>query len=242
MSNDVRSDWVALAKTGCVSCNGTGLCDDDMCSCVDRKVFRIVLAKIRTIAVGAHLIRPLALVAASRPYGQQGHGRRNEEFTADVYLTAKRTLTDPIEWDLFRFHYMLGADWRACCPKLGNMDRGTFWHCAYRVEEKLGKMWRELQPFPLYPVDEYFRGATREADIRPLAIRVPRPEHGPLRPPWTSKVDPYEAAKEDIRARYSQGQTSLKAIADDLNQCGVRPLRAGAWRSEEHTSELQSLR
>ena len=49
--------------------------------------------------------------------------------------TTYRTL-DPQEWDVFRFHFMLGADWRLCCRRL-DMDRGRFFHAIYRIEQKL---------------------------------------------------------------------------------------------------------
>ena len=42
------------------------------------------------------------------------------------------------------------------------MDRGTFFHEIYRITERLGRVFRELQPYPLFPLDEYFHGTTRE--------------------------------------------------------------------------------
>ena len=79
---------------------------------------------------------------------------KDEEYVADFYLVSKRTL-EPEEWDVFRFHYLLGADWRLCSARLG-MDRGTFYHAIYRIEEKLGRTFRDLQPYPLYPLQSYF--------------------------------------------------------------------------------------
>ena len=38
------------------------------------------------------------------------------------------------------------------------MDRGNFFHAVYRVKQKLGKVFRELQPYGLYPLNEYFHG------------------------------------------------------------------------------------
>ncbi len=63
---------------------------------------------------------------------------------------------------MFRYHFLLGADWKLCCRKL-NMDRGTFFHEIYRIEQKLGKVFRELKPHALFPVDEYFNSTGREA-------------------------------------------------------------------------------
>lgn len=86
-------------------------------------------------------------------------GRKDEEYIADFSLIAKRHLT-PAEHQLFRYHFLLGADWKLCTRRLG-MDRGNFFHAVYRIEQKLGRVFRELQPYPLYPLDDYFHGPSR---------------------------------------------------------------------------------
>ena len=60
------------------------------------------------------------------------------------------------EHRLFRYHFLLGADWTLCTRKLG-MSRGNFFHAVYRIEQKLGRVFRELQPYPLFPLDDYFQ-------------------------------------------------------------------------------------
>jgi len=66
----------------------------------------------------------------------------------------RRALNDA-EYRIFRFHYLLGADWKMCCRRL-EMDRGSFFHEIYRLEQRLGRIFADLEPFPLYPLDEYF--------------------------------------------------------------------------------------
>jgi hypothetical protein len=83
-------------------------------------------------------------------------GLKDEEYTADFCLVSRRTL-DEHEYRIFKFHFLLGADWRLCCRKL-NMDRGTFFHDLYRIQQKLGRTFRELEPHALFPIDEYFSG------------------------------------------------------------------------------------
>ena len=98
-------------------------------------------------------------------------GRKDEEFVADFLLTTKRTL-NRAEHQLFRFHYLLGADWRLCCKRL-KVEKGPFFHAVYRVEQKLGRVFRELQPYPLYPLDEYFNGVTLEHKaLRAVSQRI----------------------------------------------------------------------
>ena len=49
------------------------------------------------------------------------------------------------------------------------MDRGNFFHEVYRIEHRLGRVFATLQPYPLYPLTEYFGGViSRER----LAVRL----------------------------------------------------------------------
>ena len=103
-------------------------------------------------------------------------GRKDEEFIADFSLVARRALSED-EYRLFRYHFLLGADWKLCTRKLG-MDRGNFFHSVYRIEQKLGRLFRELQPYPLFPLDDYFHGPSR---IAPAFSPVARRD-APVRP------------------------------------------------------------
>lgn len=109
-------------------------------------------------------------------------GMKNEEFMADFCKVAERNL-DEMQYRIFRFHFLLGADWKLCCRRLG-MDRGNFFHEVYRIQQKLGRVFRELQPFALFPLDEYFGGTVRSGPIKGNLLRMPSPgKHKPLVPP-----------------------------------------------------------
>jgi hypothetical protein len=103
---------------------------------------------------------------------KQSWGRKDEEYIADFCLISRRTL-DEIEYKIFKFHFLLGADWRLCCRRLG-MDRGNFFHSIYRIQQKLGRVFRELEPYSLFPLDEYFHGVSR--NVGPL---YPGPNNTP---------------------------------------------------------------
>lgn len=104
--------------------------------------------------------------------------RKDEDYVADFCLVSRRTLTE-FEYQVFRFHFLLGADWRLCCRQM-NIDRGTFFHAVYRVQQKLGRVFRELEPYSLYPLDEYFGGIV----YKPLpATPALMPERPVLHPP-----------------------------------------------------------
>jgi hypothetical protein len=79
---------------------------------------------------------------------------------ADFCLVSRRVL-DEFCYKVFKYHFLLGADWKLCCRQL-QIDRGTFFHTVYRIEQKLGRTFAELQPYPLYPLDEYFGGMVRK--------------------------------------------------------------------------------
>ena len=83
---------------------------------------------------------------------------------ADFTLVSRRTLSD-LAYSVFKYHFLLGADWKLCCKRL-NIDRGTFFHAIYRIEEDLGRVFRELEPYGLFPLDEYFHGSVRGAAYR----------------------------------------------------------------------------
>jgi hypothetical protein len=85
-------------------------------------------------------------------------GRKDEEYCADFILVSKRCLSAG-EWKLFRYHFLLGADAGLCARQL-KTDRKSFYYAIYRIMEKVGKTFRELKPYALYPLDEYFNGKT----------------------------------------------------------------------------------
>jgi hypothetical protein len=88
---------------------------------------------------------------------------------------SKRTLSE-LEYRIFKFHFLLGADWKLCCRRL-RMDRGNFFHAVYRIEQKLGRVFRELEPYSLFPVDDYFHGPSKNVASCLITSVVP------IRPP-----------------------------------------------------------
>ena len=150
----------------CTQCLGSGLRLARQgtltpCNCVLRSIFRICYNRfIRCVTQEKHLSR----ISVEPHMGRARPGtwgRKDEEYIADFCLVARRTLTD-LEHSLFRYHFLLGADWKLCARKLG-IDRGNFFHSVYRIEQKLGRVFRELEPYALFPVDEYFNGPSRLA-------------------------------------------------------------------------------
>ncbi|MBV9771345.1 MAG: hypothetical protein JOZ32_17375 [Bryobacterales bacterium] len=158
-------DCVALALVTCNRCFGAGSYPSGLpgrltvCNCVLRAVFRACYEKWRNIAKD-QLDSRIGSAASSR-IGSRRTGRRawfwarpSEEYRADFELIARRTL-DASHYAIFRLHFLDELDWRVCCKRLG-IDRGNFYHSVYRIQERLGRAYREAAPYALFPVYDYF--------------------------------------------------------------------------------------
>jgi hypothetical protein len=157
-----HSNTFAMAKTGCVHCNGLGMREvrgekEVPCNCVLRSVFRACYARFKSCVVSQG--HPGRVSLESYGKGRDSHksyGRKNEEYMADFCIITRRTL-NPFDYKVFKFHYLLGEDWKLCCRQV-NMDRGNFFHAIYTIEQKLGRVFATLRPYGLYPLGEYFGG------------------------------------------------------------------------------------
>ena len=167
-----RSETLALAQQSCTFCYGLGLRPgrsgaSTPCNCVFRAIFRACYARFRQCASKEKYISRVSLEANPGRHRKSVWGLKNEEYMADFILVSRRTL-DASEYEIFKFHFLLGADWNLCCRKM-NMDRGTFFHEVYRIQQKLGRTFRELEPHGLFPLDQYFGGGSKD----PIVISSP---------------------------------------------------------------------
>ncbi|HXM44732.1 MAG TPA: hypothetical protein VN924_26080 [Bryobacteraceae bacterium] len=182
-----RSQTIALAKTTCTHCHGYGLRrgrnDREVpCNCVFRAIFRACYARFRDCVAGDRHLSRVRLEFCNGKDNRVTYGRKVEEYIADFCLVSRNALS-PLEYDIFRFHYLLGAEWKLCCWRL-QIDRGNFFHILYKIEQKLGRVFRELEPHSLFPLDEYFGGTmSNERFCRAVAIVPKRKPPRVLRPP-----------------------------------------------------------
>jgi hypothetical protein len=154
------------------------------CNCVFRSIFRICYNRFRECVTKEKAMTRVHLEFCSGKDNRRTYGRKVEEYIADFCLVSRRSLTG-IELDIFRYHFLLGADWKLCCWRL-KLDRGSFFHFVYRIEQKLGRIFRELEPYSLFPLNEYFSGTSREAarvGCRAAPVIPMRPWKPILRPP-----------------------------------------------------------
>lgn len=183
-----RSEALALANESCTHCQGYGLRrtgkeESQPCNCVLRGIFKVCFARFRYCARKEKHMSRVSLEQVGGKNRRQVWGRKDEEYLADFCIVAKRILTEE-EHKLFRVHFLLGADWKLCCRQY-KMDRGTFFHAIYRIKQKLGRAFRELEPYSLFPLDEYFGGAVRK-ELKPETrnvLMMPMRSEQRLRPP-----------------------------------------------------------
>jgi hypothetical protein len=166
-----RSNVLGLAKLSCCTCHGYGLRvvhrkRELPCHCVYRAIFRACYNRFRDCVVNSGQTGTVSLDFCSGKDGRRSYSRKKEEYMADFCLISRRELNDA-EYRIFRYHFLLGADWKLCCRRLGT-DRGNFFHAVYRIEQQLGKVFAELKPYSLYPLDEYFGGLMQNKPSVPL--------------------------------------------------------------------------
>jgi len=166
-----RSNTIGLASESCTCCNGDGMravYEDKKtpCNCVFRAAFRACYVRFRECLVSGVQPRNVPWEILGAPGGRRAYCRRDEEYIADFTLIARRTLDDE-DYRLFRIYHLLGADWKLA-SKYFDMDRGKLWHAIYRIEQKLGRAYCEVEPYPLFPLDEYFGWAGRREPVRAI--------------------------------------------------------------------------
>lgn len=180
-----QSDTIALAQQACVHCLGLGMCSSHgakmrPCHCVERQIFRACYNRFRRCA---SCDVPVGRVSLESNPGRQRKNvwsLKNEEYCADFVLVSRRVLGEgTLAWRVFRYHFLLGADWKICVRKL-RIPKGEFFHEVYRVEQTLGRAYREIEPHALFPLDEYFGGVSNKHE-RPAAM-LPL-QHRSLRAP-----------------------------------------------------------
>jgi hypothetical protein len=183
-----RSETIALACGKCTRCHGYGLVrgrgnSQVPCECVLRAVFKACYHRFRNglMKTNSAPVVNVSLASVSRGQRSGNHGWKGEEYSADFTLVCQRALTEK-EYKLFRYAYLLGADWKLAHRFL-KMSRPTFMQACYRLEAKLGRAFRECAPYSLFPLDEYFSPTPRGTKVAAFPAREPARCRVPLVPP-----------------------------------------------------------
>ena len=180
-----RSETIALAKESCGACKGEGQAParrgrTKPCNCVLRAIFRACYARFRYCVTKEKFLSRVSLVPCHGKDQKMTYARLDEDYICDFCNVSRHALSAS-DYNIFRYHFLLGADWRLCCRQM-KVDRGTYFHAVYRLQHKLGRAFRELEPYGLYPVSEYFAGRLERTNlaIMPL-VHKRKPVQPPLR-------------------------------------------------------------
>jgi hypothetical protein len=178
--------WGFLAVEDCTRYLGSGLRigghrpQREICKCVYRAVF---VRCLRMWRESRALIDQAACKTHCHMFsGRCSVGMRQVEYLADFELVARRSLEGPASVLLFELHFLRGLEWHECLPIMNRklrpqklFDRGWFFHEVYRIEEQLGKVYVELIPHALFPLDSYFaRPAAATEKFNPAENWIPR--------------------------------------------------------------------
>jgi hypothetical protein len=177
-----QSNMLALASQKCMQCHGLGLrgvCFENPCDCVLRAIFRICYERFVQYAASKRHLSRVSMEIHSGPERRGTLGHKEEEYMADLVLSARRELSEQ-EYKIFRFRFILGGDWKLCARKTG-MDKGTFFNHVYSIQRKLGRAFAEMEPYPLFPLSEYFSTSYRHERTKPSEVKESRVM--PIRPP-----------------------------------------------------------
>lgn len=108
------------------------------------------------------------------------------EYMSDFVTVCERALTDPLEQKLFKFHFLLGADYKLYCRRFG-LGKDQFFSIVKRIQDRVGHALWSTEPYSLFPVAGYFarvpRGTHTSASTPPV-LRM----HPVLRPPVQKAV------------------------------------------------------
>ena len=140
------------------------------CNCVFRGIFRACYNRFRECVALGDQTKAISLeFGGARRSGGHTYSRKREDFICDFTLISRRVLDD-LDYRIFRYFFLLGADWKLCCRQM-KMDRGTFFHEIYKIEQALGREFANLEPYALYPLNEYFGGVVKKGVRSSLAVQ-----------------------------------------------------------------------
>lgn len=157
----MRGIALAHAAADCALCHGAGLIFGlrriRACDCVYRAIFRAVIAqRLKRTEVAS---MPLAHLTTPGPRTKSRGatwGWKKEEFRADVDLIARRELNEE-DYRIFRLRWFRRLDAKQI-GRIVQRSRGDVFHHVFAIEKGLGRRFLNVQPYALYPIDEYFAG------------------------------------------------------------------------------------
>ena len=153
------SETIALASEHCGQCQGFGMYrtpagNERPCECVLREIFRLCYERFQDCQILGHQLALSPMGEEVLPINVLLNHRKCEDYIADFCQVSRRALR-PDHHRAFRYHFLLGADVSLCCRYL-KIGEKAFYSIIRTIEQRLGRVFRELKPYSLFPLDEYF--------------------------------------------------------------------------------------
>lgn len=135
-----------LSSTACPRCAGGGYANDaEICHCVFRRIFETCHRRYEQTASMATGVLVTG-ITCSRPA---------EEYAADFVLVGRRALQQrPLLLAVFNLYIVDGLPTQMCLRKL-KIAQNVFFRRVFQIKQELGRAFREVRPYPLYPINEY---------------------------------------------------------------------------------------
>ena len=141
----------------CTKCYGLGYTlypGPKVCNCALRGIFKVCyqrynLLRFKQESALTHLCYRKTSVRTGFVWCRQ-----DEEYIADFYLLTRRSLSLR-DLELWKLYFEQGRPWGVCAAVL-RTNRGNFYHGVYKIEQTLGRLLWELEPYPLFPLYGYF--------------------------------------------------------------------------------------
>jgi len=152
----------AATKT-CKRCGGCGFHQEEICNCVFRNIFEVCHEQFKQSATTASTGIVTQGITCSRP---------TEDFAADFTLVGNRVLADrPLLQQVFQMYFLECDKWTVVAlrneltlpvflSRRMKINNNLLFRRVFEVKVILGRAFRELQPYALYPLKEYFTKGT----------------------------------------------------------------------------------
>jgi hypothetical protein len=149
----------AAKRPLCRDCLGTGRILLDDCHCVARQAFH---ACLRLYYYNREMAdRGKSKATLRKPFF--GYERKIEDFLADFVIIARRHLPR-LQFQLFCFFFIEGHSMVWCARRLRTQPANLYYRVRL-VEQRLGRVFRNLRPYALYPPRAYFSGFFTDKEV-----------------------------------------------------------------------------
>jgi hypothetical protein len=172
-----QGQLLILANHDCRECAGSGYgLNDPVCACVYRRIFDACYDCYQAITPHTSRVQSDSIYK-SRP---------EEEFRADFWAVAHRALIGrPALAETFDVYFAEERGARIAAAILG-ISTGVLFRRATDIKRLVGRAFRDVQPYPLFPSRQYF--------VRSGLVTMPQPLKEPAKVCPIPFVYEFEAA------------------------------------------------